>query len=55
MLFSAVTEERIMRYDPAAGKTDLFRNYSGRTNGLAMAKDGTVFGAQEGGRRVGTS
>jgi gluconolactonase len=52
MLFSAVTEERIMRYDPATGKADLFRNYSGRTNGLAMAKDGTVFGAQEGGRRV---
>jgi gluconolactonase len=52
MLFSAVTEERIMRYDPATGKAGLWRNYSGRTNGLAMAKDGTVFGAQEGGRRV---
>ena len=52
MLFSAVAEERIMRYDPATGKTDLFRAYTGRTNGLALAKDGTVFGAQEGGRRV---
>lgn len=52
MLFSAVAEERILRYDPATGKTDLFRNYSGRTNGLAVAKDGTVYGAQEGGRRV---
>ena len=52
MLFSAVAEERIMRFDPATGKADLFRAYTGRTNGLALAKDGTVFGAQEGGRRV---
>ena len=52
MLFSAVAEERIMRYDPATGKADLFRPYTGRVNGLALAKDGTVFGAQEGGRRV---
>ena len=52
MLFSAVAEERILRYDPATGKADLFRPYTGRTNGLALAKDGTVFGAQEGGRRV---
>ena len=52
MLFSAVAEERIMRFDPAAGKAELFRPYTGRVNGLALAKDGTVFGAQEGGRRV---
>lgn len=52
MLFSAVAEERILRFDPATGKADLFRPYTGRTNGLALAKDGTVFGAQEGGRRV---
>jgi gluconolactonase len=52
MLFSAVQEERIMRFDPATGKTDEFRRYTGRTNGLAMAKDGSVYGAQEGGRRV---
>ena len=52
MLFSVVQEERIMRYDPASGKAGVFRPYTGRTNGLAMAKDGTVYGAQEGGRRV---
>jgi gluconolactonase len=52
MLFSAVAEERVYRYDPASGKTELFRPYTGRVNGLAMAKDGTVYGAQEGGRRV---
>lgn len=52
MLFSAVAEERILRFDPAAGKAGDFRKYTGRTNGLAVAKDGTVYGAQEGGRRV---
>lgn len=52
MLFSVVLEERILRFDPATGKADVFRKYTGRTNGLAMAADGTVFGAQEGGRRV---
>jgi gluconolactonase len=52
MLFSAVAEERILRYDPASGKTETFRRWTGRTNGIALAKDGTVFGAQEGGRRV---
>lgn len=52
MLFSAVQEERILRYDPEAKKSGDFRKYTGRTNGIALAADGTVFGAQEGGRRV---
>lgn len=52
MLFSAVKEERILRFDPATGKADNFRRYSGRTNGLAIGRDGAIFGAQEGGRRV---
>jgi gluconolactonase len=52
MLFSAVQEERVMRFDPSSGKSEVFRKYTGRTNGLAVAADGSVFGAQEGGRRV---
>ena len=52
MLYSAVMEERILRFDPGTGKTDVFRKYTGRVNGIAVAKDGTVLGAQEGGRRV---
>jgi gluconolactonase len=52
MLFSAVQEERILRYNPASGKTEVFRRWTGRTNGLALAKDGSLFGAQEGGRRI---
>lgn len=52
MLFSAVGEERVLRFDPKTGKADEFRRYTGRVNGLAIAADGTVYGAQEGGRRV---
>ena len=52
MLCSAVLEERVVRYDPATNMTDNFRRWTGRVNGLAIAKDGLVFGAQEGGRRV---
>jgi len=52
MLVSAVAEERVLRYDPSSGKAEVFRKWTGRVNGLAIAKDGSVFGAQEGGRRV---
>lgn len=52
MLFSAVQEERIYKFDPATGKVSDFRKYTGRTNGIAVGPDGSVFGAQEGGRRV---
>ena len=52
MLCSAVLEERVLRFDPASGKADNFRRWSGRVNGLAVAGDGSVFGAQEGGRRI---
>ncbi|MBU4143124.1 SMP-30/gluconolactonase/LRE family protein, partial [Patescibacteria group bacterium] len=52
MLFSAVREERILAFDPATGRTENFRRYSGRTNGLAIGADGAMYGAQEGGRRI---
>lgn len=52
LLYSAVAEECIMRFDPRSGSTEVFRRYTGRVNGIAIAADGTVFGAQEGGRRV---
>ena len=52
MLVSAVAEERVVRFDPDTGEAEDFRRWTGRVNGLAIAKDGSVFGAQEGGRRV---
>jgi len=52
MLFSAVAEGRILRYDPASGKASEFRKYTNRTNGLAFAPDGALYGCQESSRRV---
>ena len=52
MLFSAVQEERIYAFDPATAAVSEFRRYTGRTNGIAIGPGGSVFGAQEGGRRV---
>src|ERR1700682_3965687 len=52
MLFSAVKEERVYRFDPGTGKVSDFRRYTGRTNGIAIGPKGSVYGAQEGGRRV---
>ena len=52
MLFSAVAEGRILRYDPASGKVTEFRKYTNRTNGLAFAPDGALYGCQESSRRV---
>jgi gluconolactonase len=52
VLFSAVREERILRYDPKTGATDNFRRWTGRTNGIAIGTDRAIYGAQEGGRRV---
>jgi len=52
MLFSAVAEGRILRYDPASGKATEFRKYTNRTNGLAFAPGGALYGCQESSRRV---
>lgn len=52
MLFSAVKEERILSFDPKSAKVSEFRRYTGRTNGIAIGLSGSVYGAQEGGRRV---
>jgi len=52
MLFSAITEGRMLRYDPASGKASEFRKYTNRTNGLAFAPDGALYGCQESSRRV---
>jgi gluconolactonase len=52
MLFSAIAGGRILRYDPASGKVSEFRKYTNRTNGLAFAPDGALYGCQESSRRV---
>jgi len=52
MLFSAVGEGRILRYDPSSGKTSELRKYTNRTNGIALGTDGALYGCQESSRRV---
>ena len=41
-----------LRLDPANGRVADYRRFTGRTSGIAVAADGSVFGAQEGGRRA---
>jgi gluconolactonase len=52
LLVSVPNESRIVAIDPASGAVSDFRRYTNRTNGLAPARDGSVYGAQEGGRRI---
>jgi gluconolactonase len=52
MLFSALGEGRILRYDPKSGEVGVFRKYTNRTNGLAFGSDGALYGCQELSRRI---
>ncbi|MGZ5787212.1 MAG: SMP-30/gluconolactonase/LRE family protein, partial [Ramlibacter sp.] len=52
VLFSLPEAMVIKRFDPSTGATSDWRKYTGRANGLAVARDGSVYAAQEGGRRV---
>ena len=52
LLFSLVTESRILRYHPEAGHTAEYRKYTNNTRGLALDKEGRLFGCQGSGRRV---
>ena len=55
ILFSDVRQSKIMRFDPATGKTSLFREHSGSANGLVHDDKGQLLaceGAYGGGRRI---
>jgi gluconolactonase len=52
MLFSALGEGRVLRYEPQSGSVSVFRRYTNRTNGLAFGADGALYGCQELSRRV---
>jgi len=52
MLFCAVDEERILRFDPETGTIEEFRKYTQRTSGIAWGPDNILFGSQEAGRRI---
>jgi len=52
ILFSDVAGMRLLRFDPASGKTEETRKHTGRTGGLAIGPHGELYGCQEGSRRV---
>jgi gluconolactonase len=52
MFFSAVAEERVLRFDPATSAVQEYRRWTYRTNGLAIGPRGELYGGQEAGRRV---
>ena len=52
MLFSALGDGKILRYDPETRNVSVFRKHTNRTNGLAFAPDGALCGCQESSRRV---
>jgi gluconolactonase len=52
ILFSLVTESRILRYHPDTGRLVEFRKYTNNTRGLALDAQGRLFGCQSTARRV---
>jgi gluconolactonase len=52
VLFTAVEEGRLMRFDLATRKVGEVRRHINRVNGLALGPGGEIYGAQEGGRRL---
>jgi len=52
VLFSVPAENRILGYDPLNSAVTDFRKYTNRTKGLALSRDGLLYGCQSGSRRV---
>ena len=52
IVFAAVLESRLLRYDPAGGGVEEIRRFTNRINGLALTPDGRLYGGQEGSRRI---
>jgi gluconolactonase len=52
LLFSLIDELLLQKFDPTNGSISTFRSYTGRMNGMAKAKDNSIFVCQEGGRRI---
>ena len=52
LLFSLMDELLLQQWHPHSGAITTYRSYTGRMNGMALAKDGSIFVCQEGGRRI---
>jgi gluconolactonase len=52
LLFSAVGESRILRFEPQEGRVTEYRKYTNRVNGIAFSREGDLYGCQESSCRV---
>lgn len=52
MLFTAVEEQRLLRYRPKNGSVEEVRKYTNGVNGIALGSEGDVFGCQGLSRRI---
>jgi gluconolactonase len=52
VLFTDIRNNRIMRYDPASGVCDIFRENTNAANGLHIDRRGDLYACEGGGRRI---
>lgn len=52
LLFTHIPKSRIMRYDPSTGECTEYRTDTERTNGLALDRQGRLFGCTGGASRI---
>ncbi len=52
LLFSNIHNSRIMRYAPESGQATVFREDTGKCNGLNFDADGRLYGCESGTRRI---
>jgi len=52
LLFTSIQQSRIMRYDPATGKSTVYRENTNHANGLMFDPNGVLYACEGGARRV---
>ena len=52
LLFSEIANNRIHRYDPATGKSKVYRESTNEANGLMFDPEGKLYACEGGGRRI---
>ena len=52
VLFTDIPNNRIMRYNPQTGKTDVFREATNEANGLMFDQLGQLYACEGGGRCI---
>lgn len=52
LLFTEIAHNRIHRYDPASGKSKIYRESTSEANGLMFDREGKLYACEGGGRRI---